>query len=573
MDILRTGIGIGRTVRNVGRLKEILGVFAKNGFDELVLKIKMADVLPDFVLPQKKTASINLEERGEDLWSAIGFRLKESFEELGPSFIKLGQVLATREDIFDQSFILQMKKLHGDTKAMPFKTVKKIIESNLDGKIKDHFQSIDEKPIGTASIGGVYKAILLNGKEVVIKVRKPGLKEMIRGDFEILDWIIVQLEKVSLDVKTLGLRAMLGQFEKSLNKELNFFQEALNAKRLKAGNAKLPEANLIIIPEVYDEFTGEDILVMDYLKGKPFSSISHIDELGEDGLEKLKICVRSFVFSMLKEGFFHADLHGGNFFVLEDGNIGLIDFGLMGSLSQKNRISLVVILSSMLNEDFDRLVSEFLDIADFEKMPDEKILVRDIRDALAPYLGLSVQQTDIQALFRGLFKVLTHHRIMLPTEWFLIFRSMVMLDGIGQSLKVDLNFHELVFEDIESMAKDVLNFDQLKTEAIWLGRDALASARILPRHIRWFAKHLEKRDYAFELEIRGVESGFNSLARAIEFLAFFVIAGVFSSLAVIILKDQDLLSIKDISFGAWFLILMSVISFVWGIKRLPHKSR
>ena len=570
MDIVRTGIGIGKTIRNVGRLKEILSVFARNGFDELILKIKVAGVLPNFVLPKSSKKSLNFENHGEDLWGSIGFRLKESFEELGPSFIKLGQVLATREDIFHHSFITQMKKLHGDTKPMPFETVKSIIEKNLGSGIENHFQHIVEKPIWTASIGGVYKAELIDGTDVVIKVRKPNLQNMIRGDFEILDWIVFQLEKVSKDIKNLGLRNMLAQFEKGLQRELNFYQEALNAQKLQAGLDKLPEAKFIIIPKVYSEFTGEDILVMDYLDGTPFTSIKNIDELGENGLDKLKTCVRSFVYSMLREGFFHADLHGGNFFLLKDGNIGLIDFGLMGSLSQKNRVSLVVILSSMLNEDFDRLVSEFLDIADFKRMPDEKILVRDIRDALSPYLGLSVQQTDIQALFRGLFEVLTRHRIMLPTEWFLIFRSMVMLDGIGQSLKVDLNFHELVFDDIESMAGSILNLDQLKTEAIWLGRDTLTSARILPRHIRRFAQHLERRDYSFEIEVQNIDSGFNGLARAIEFLAFFILSGVFASLSVVLVKDQNITSPGDISVGIWFLILMSVGSFFGGIKRLPR---
>ena len=571
MDIVRTGIGIGKTIRNVSRLKEILSVFAKNGFDELILKIKIAGVLPDFVIPKTNSASINLEERGEDLWGAIGYRLRESFEELGPSFIKLGQVLATREDIFDQSFIAQMKKLHGDTKPMPFETVKTIIENNLGGNVEKHFQHIEQTPIGTASIGGVYKAELIDGTDVVIKVRKPNLQKMITGDFEILDWIVFQLEKVSTDVKSLGLRSMLAQFEKGLHRELNFYQEARNAQKLQAGLDKMPEASFIIIPKVYDDFTSEDILVMDYLEGVPFTSITSIDDLGENGLDKLKTCVRSFVYSMLREGFFHADLHGGNFFLLNDGNIGLIDFGLMGSLSQKNRVSLVVILSSMLNEDFDRLVSEFLDIADYQRMPDEKVLVRDIRDALAPYLGLSVQQTDIQALFRGLFEVLTRHRIMLPTEWFLIFRSMVMLDGIGQSLKVDLNFHELVFDDIDSMAGNVLNMDQLKTEAIWLGRDVLSSARVLPRHVRRFAQHFEKRDYALELEIQGVKKGFGRIANSIEFLALMIMTGVFASLSVVLLKDKVINGPSDISFGAWFLLLMSLVSFLWGFKRLPRK--
>lgn len=572
MDILRTGIGIGRTIRNVSRLKEVLSVFAKNGFDEVIFKLKMTDVIPNFALPSVEESTLDLAERGEQFSGVLGHRLRLCFEELGPSFIKLGQVLATREDLFDPSFIFQMKKLHGNAKAMDFDQVKTIIEENLGAEIKTVFSAFNEEPIGTASIGGVYRATLQSGEEVVVKVRKPGLKKIVRGDFEILDWVIIQLEKVSEDIKTLGLRHMLAEFEKSLNRELNFFQEANNAKKVKEAMGRLPDAHFIRIPKIFDEYTGEDILVMDFLDGRAFNTLSHIDELGADGADKIKICVKSFVYSLLREGFFHADLHGGNFFLLTDGNIGLIDFGLMGSLSQKDRISLIVVLSSMLQEDFDRLVSEFLEIADYQSMPDEKKLVRDLRDALSPYLGLSVQQTDVPALFRGIFHVLTDHKIMLPTEWFLIFRSIVMLDGIGQSLKIDLNFHELIMEDMEELASGILNLSELKKEALWLTRDGIASLRVLPRHVRWFAKHLEKRDYVLEFEVKGVESGFERLARSVEFLALIFFAAVCFCFAVFFVKDTLIFNLSDISILSWLSMLFGLLTLLFAVKRLSKKD-
>ena len=159
---------------------------------------------------------------------------------------------------------------------------------------------------------------------------------------------------------------------------------------------------------------------------------------------------------------------------------------------------------------------------------------------------------------------------MLPTEWFLIFRSIIMLDGIAQSLKIDLDFNQLIIDDIKSMNANIVDIKELKAEAIWLGRDVLETARILPRHVRRFVKHLEKRDYSLEFEVAGVESGLKQLARSVEFLACMILAGVFCSLSVVQGLSLNLSTITDTPVGSLFFLVLSLFSFLFGIKRLSR---
>ena len=227
MDLIKTGIGITKTIRNVGRLKEIATIFGRHGFDEFIA-LGLGSKLPGFVLPKSKTRiKEELEKRSEKDWGGvIGYRLRLAFQELGPAFIKFGQLLSSREDIFDQSFINEMKILRDKVKPVPYETVKPIIERELGKPIDEIFQSIDPTPLGTASIGCVYKAVLKDGTDVVVKVKRPGIDRMIETDFAILLFMSGQIEKVSEEIKYLGLSRIIHDFGMTLQNELNFNVEA-----------------------------------------------------------------------------------------------------------------------------------------------------------------------------------------------------------------------------------------------------------------------------------------------------------------------------------------------------------
>ena len=221
--MLRTSIRIGKTIRNVSRLREIVMIFAKNGFAEFI-SLGVVTKIPNFVLPRpSKTIEEEVSAREDRDWNrVVGVRLRKSFEELGPAFIKFGQLLSTREDIFDPAFIQEMKKLRDDVLSVPFDEVKKVVEDGLNAKMDTLFQSIDPEPIGTASIGVVFKGTLKNGRDVVLKVRRPGIEKMIEVDFSIVKMLVNQAERISEDIKFLGVSRVVDGFAMSLRPETQF---------------------------------------------------------------------------------------------------------------------------------------------------------------------------------------------------------------------------------------------------------------------------------------------------------------------------------------------------------------
>lgn len=545
MDLIRTGIGLTKTIKNVQRFREILTVFARHGFDELIISTNLNSVIPNFVIPKSRFLKEEDELDDFHFWRSVGYRLRKSFEELGPSFIKVGQLLASREDILDPALIYQLKLLQNKAQPIEFGEARGIIQKSMEASIDEVFESIDPTPIGVASIGVVYKAKLKNGKDVVVKVQRPNIKKTIHTDFEIIAFITARLEKFSSEIKYLGLSRAIDDFFKSIQNELNFLIEANNNKKLSGNILKHDQDGIFVLPQVYREYSSEKVLVMEFLDGIPFNEIKNINEQGELQ-ENLVKGVKIFMHNMLVDGFFHADLHGGNFFKLADNRIGLIDFGLVGTLSKKNRTNLVAILYALLTNNFENLVFEFLDVADYEVIPNHDLLVHDIRDALSPFLGMTVQEMDATLLTHAIVSTLSRHQIYLPREWFVIFRSLMTLDGAGKTLKIDLNIFEIIETEIKDVVEHMVSKEALIEESAWLGRDLLNSMRIIPRHLRWLLKELARKKYQVDVNLTGINQELNFLARSFYFVGLMILTSAFTLAGVFLIKDMTVTHFKEI---------------------------
>jgi ubiquinone biosynthesis protein len=570
MNLLKTSIGITKTIKNVSRFREILSVFARHGFDELIINSKLHLYIPNFVIPKSRFKNKSDDLSDYDFWKSVGFRLRSAFEELGPSFIKVGQLLSTREDILDAALIQELKLLQDRAKAIEFSAAKKVIIDNLDVNIDDVYEYINEEPIGVASIGVVYKARLKSGEDVVIKVRRPNISETIVNDFEIISFIVNKIEKVSEEFRYLGVSRAINDFFKSIQLELNFLFEANNNRKLKNNISKIDTENIFKIPNVYKEYSSEKILVMEFLDGTPFNEIENIEDYPVLK-EKLLKGIKLFLHTMLTDGFFHADLHGGNFFNLKNDQIGLIDFGLVGVLSKKNRSNLVAILFAILTNNYENLVFEFLDVADYDGIPDHEVLVRDLRDALMPFIGMSVQEIDATALTHSLVSTLSKHQIYLPREWFIIFRAIMTLDGVGKSLDIDLNIFEIIDSEIQGIMAQLVSKESMMEEVAWLGRDSINSLRIIPRHIRWMLKEFSKRKYTVEVNLSGMNKEVSSLTKSVYFFALILLCSTFFISGAMMAKDVSIVTVNDIPLltsVCWALSFVTLVraSFIFKLK-------
>ncbi len=551
MDIIKTGIGISRTIKNVSRFREILNVLSRHGFAEFIIKSGLDKVIPGFVLPSRVSELKSEDLSKEEWWQHFGEQLRKSFEELGPSFIKLGQLLATREDLLEPSVIKELKLLQNQVKGIPFEVAKKVIEDNLGKKISDVFSSIEEDPIGTASIGVVYKAELHNGQKVVVKVRRPNISKLILTDFEILIYIVNKMERVSSDLRFLGLSKMISDFFKSTQVELNFLIEAQNCERLRKNLERIDTDRYLIVPKVYREYSTQEMLVLEFLDGRPFNQFSSLEDIGSDMVEKLEKSIQLFTHTLLADGFFHADLHGGNFFVMKDRKIGIIDFGLMGTLSKKNRANLIAILYSILTYNFDNLVYEFLDVAEYESVPDHEELIRDIKDAVSPYIGLSVKETNMTELVRNLIRTLGKHELYLPREWFIIFRALMTLDGVGKSIGYDINIFKVLEKDLPGLMSELLSQKNAQEELMWVAKDVINSIRIVPKHLKWFLKEVSRNNYSFELRIRDLDSVSKSINRSFYSLGLSLLACVFILCGTVFVRNIQVTALSDVPLLSW----------------------
>lgn len=551
MDLIKTGIGISKTIKNVSRFREILTVLSRHGFSELILKSGLDKVIPGFVLPSRVSELKREDLSNEEWWQTFGEQLRLSFEELGPSFIKLGQLMSTREDILDPALIKELKLLQNKVKGIPFEVAQKVIEDNLGKKLSEVFLTIDEKPIGTASIGVVYKAQLHNGQKVVVKVRRPNIAKLIMTDFEILIFIVQKLEKVSSEIRFLGLSKMISDFFKSTQTELNFQIEATNCERLKKNLESIDKDQYLVVPKVYREFTTQEILVLEFLDGRPFNEFSSLDDIGHDMVEKLEKSIQLFTHTLLADGFFHADLHGGNFFVLNDRRIGIIDFGLMGTLSKKNRANLIAILYAVITYNFDNLVYEFLEVAEYESVPDHEELIRDIKDSISPYIGLSVQETNFTELVRNLIRTLSKHELYLPREWFIIFRALMTLDGVGKSIGYDINIFKVLEKDLPQLVTELLSKKNAEEELMWVAKDVISSLRIVPKHLKWFLKESSKNNYAIEIRVRDFEKLSKGINRSFYILGLSVLACVFVLCGSIFIRNINVTHVSDVPVLSW----------------------
>ncbi len=567
MDIVKTSLGISKTIRNAGRLREIALVFARYGFGDLIGK-SVVPKFPDLVLP-RSSKNITIEVKGKapkDWGQIIGQSLKLSFEELGPAFIKFGQLLASRDDLLPPSFIFELAKLKDSVKPIPFVEVKKIINDSLGESFTKSFASIDESPIGTASIGGVYRGVLKNGDQVVIKVRKPNIEKDIETDFSILLFLVSQMEKVSEEIKYLGLTRIINDFSSTLEGELNFYFEAFNCKRLKTNLAKHDLENLIYVPKIYDEFTSENVLVMEFLDGEAFTKYKDNGDCPEVK-EKLEQSLSIFLKTFLADGFFHADLHEGNFLYLRSsGQIGVIDFGLMGFLGSRSRKSFIAIIYSLINFNYENLVYEFLDVAEYGDIPDVDLLVNDIRDAINPYVGLSVGQINFSKLFKKILNVLKRYGIFLPRDWYIVFRAMITLDGVGRSLGFDTDIYKILEKNIKEILEEGFDKRELIEEAVMATRDIASLTRLLPRHFKWFLKDFSKKKHRFDFNIVDLQKSTKRLSYSISFLGHCLLAAVFILSGVILLGDGftgAIDEIKNITWVFWSLGLLLIVKSLY----------
>lgn len=466
-------------------------MFAKHGLRNLVERINLANFL---------TGAATAAEEKEHL--TIPQRLRLSFEELGPTFVKFGQLLASRPDLIPADFIQEMSLLHDQVQELDTLTIETVLIEEFGSHWKSKFTSFNTKPLGAASIAQVHTATLVTGEQVVLKIQRPGIVQKINDDLNVLYFIAELLEKYIPETRPFNPVGMVDEYFKTLELETNFVVEANNIRRMTENFKDYPD---VVFPAVFFDLTTERVLVMEELKGQPLSKVESLKAIGIDPDEVIKKGLKAYLKMVFVDGFFHGDLHAGNFFILPENKIGLIDFGVVGRLNSKTQSAIVNMLLALSKEDYLRLAYEYVDLAPFSEDVNVDIFAKDLQALIAPYFGLTLKNVNVGKILMSSSSVAAEHGLIVPTELMLFFKSIISIEGLGQKISKDFDFLAFTLTQVGEVAQSFFQPVKLANEASLMLRESRNFLSALPRQLNLIFRKMNSPDYHSKIQLEGLE--------------------------------------------------------------------
>ena len=365
------------------------------------------------------------------------FRAKEFTQllvDLGPAFIKAGQALSTRPDIVPPTVLEELAQLQDQLPGFESKLAMACIEEDLEDKVSNIFQQIDEDPISAASLGQVHKAILKSGEKVAVKIQRPGLREQITLDLYIVRNIAIWF-KNNIGIIRSDLVALIDELGKRIFEEMDYINEANNAEKFKELHS---QNSKIAVPKIYREATSRRVLTMEWIDGIKLTNIEAVKKLGIDPNEMIEIGVSCSLQQLIEHGFFHADPHPGNILAMEDGRLCYLDFGMMSDITQQSRVGLIRAVVHLVNKKFDKLSYDFVQLGFLSEEVDLKPIAPAFESVFTSALEIGVNKMDFKAVTDDMSGIMYKFPFKLPPYYALIIRSLITLEGIA--LSVDPNF-------------------------------------------------------------------------------------------------------------------------------------
>ncbi len=417
---------------DIRRVHEIALILIRYGFGDMVRRLGLAGVIEQAgkVLHWAEAEELAHQEPSE--------RVRKALEEMGPTFIKLGQILATRPDVFAPDWIAEFRKLQDRVQPLPFSEIEPQLCDDLQAGIDEVFAVFDQEPLASASISQVYKAVLQDGCDVIVKVRRPGIRSKVEADLRLLKLLAEIAEKDSSEFRRFQPQAIVHQFTLSMRRELDLAAECRNAERITANFSADPA---LVIPKVYWQWTCERMNVQQYIDGLSGGDIKGIEQAGLNRQQLASRGTRIVLKMVLEDGFFHADPHPGNVFFLTDNRIAFIDFGMVGRLTEARRTQVVNLLQGIVSRNADAVVKILLRWSG-DATVDADTLAIDVDTFIHQYHGVPLKEIDITALLSDLTTLLRDHQLNLPPDLTLLLKALITLEGMGRQVYPEFNLVE-----------------------------------------------------------------------------------------------------------------------------------
>jgi ubiquinone biosynthesis protein len=503
---------IFQTFRHLRRYQQIGRILSRYGFGHILTQLGIGRAIAPGLVKLRFSS-------GEILRATPAERVRMVIEELGPTFIKLGQIASTRGDIIPLELVRELEKLQDTVPPTPFPLIQEQVEKELKKPLHEVFPCFDEDPIASASLGQVHFATLTDGKEVAVKVFRPGVDKLIQIDLDILLELAAVAEKRTEWGKFYGVLSLAQEFADTLRTEQNYEQEGHNIDRYRQMFAG---EGYVRVPQVYWDTTTRRVLTMERMQGIKITNVVALKAAGLDCKAAARNNIRVLLQAVLHDGFFHADPHAGNFVVLPNEAIGMMDFGIMGHLDPGERLGLVQLFVGLFRQETDRVVDAMSELGIATKAADKRNLARDLDRLRMRYYGLDLEKIRARSFVEDLMGLAFANRLRMPSNLVLVFKAIAMLEGISLQLDPEIN----VFTEVEPFVRDALlelqsPVTRLKEVAEQM-RDSTEAMMRLPKQLQRIFEQFEAGEGNLSMNLRGMEeparrmtAGVNRLAMAI----------------------------------------------------------
>jgi ubiquinone biosynthesis protein len=495
ISIRKIGI-IGRTYRHLNRYRQILAVLFRYGFGDLVETLK----IEQYIEIGLQMISRKRRERLEKLSRAE--RVRMALEELGPTYIKLGQVLSTRPDLVSVDFVNEFAKLQDRAPVVEYEEILQTIENELNRPLSELFSKFDPTPLASASIGQVHQASLHNGDEVAVKIQRPGIEKIIEVDLEIMLHLATLAERHVEELSFHRPVKIVEEFARTIEREMDYTIEAGSMERVAGQFLSDPT---VYVPKIYRHVSTHRVLTAEYIEG---IKVSNIDGLCKAGYNCPLITERGTDI-LLKQiftfGFFHADPHPGNVFVLPDNVICLLDFGMMGAVDRSTREIFVSLVDGIINQDEPRATQVLLKLADWDDEPDVVSLEKDVADFISRHLYRPLKDVQLGKLLQHLLELATKHRMRIPPDIFLMLKALSQVENVARMLYPEFDIIQKAAPFIRQVKLSRLSPKRLADDAVKLVEQSYEFLTDFPKDLLELSRSLRQKKLSFTLVMKDLD--------------------------------------------------------------------
>ncbi len=551
--------------RDMGRLNEIAGVLIRHGFGDSVRRLGLADRL------ERAGHALRWDHAADLARIEPPVQVRLAMEELGPTFVKLGQILAGRADLFGPEWIAEFEKLHSHVPALAFDVLRPQLREDLGGEPEVVFARFDVEPLAAASIAQVHRAQLKDGTEVIVKIRRPGITDVIEADLRLLGRLAALAEAEIPALKPYRPQLLVRELAKSLRRELDLAAECRHAERIATNMAPLPH---IVIPRVHWAHTSERVNVQDFVGGIAGNQLDRLTpEAGYDRRLLAERGAHAVLKMIVQDGFFHADPHPGNVFYLSDNRIAFIDFGMVGRLSERRREELLQLLLGLVERHPQTVADVLLDWTGDDHGVNLSQLETEIEAFVDQYHGTPLAELSLGQMLGDVTAILRDHRLGLPSDLALLIKAFISLEGMGRGLDPDFHMATQATPMLRQVVREGYRPKVIATRAWKTLRRTLAIAEQLPHDVSRLLRNARRGRVHVGIELAHLKRVGDQIDRAANRLAMALVIAALIIGSSIVMNVQGGPSLFGLPAFGFLGFIGAVVGGMWLVRSIWRSSR